>query len=163
MRTTLIGRIRQAQLGIAMAALVVMMLVTVADVFMRYVFGSPIRGAYGMTEACLVVFVFHGISMTFVGRRSVVIDLIDGMVARGVLRGLIRVADVLSVVALLAIGWAMLDPARQAFEYGDAKPELGLPLVYLWGAAMLGVIGTVISALGTLFSPATAQGGHDPR
>jgi TRAP-type C4-dicarboxylate transport system permease small subunit len=155
--------VRQVQLGIAMAALVVMMLVTVADVFMRYAFSQPIRGAYGMTEACLAVFVFHGVSMTFEGRRNVVIDLIDGVVPRLFVDLLIRVADIMSIAVLVLIGWTMIDPAMQAWVYGDLKPELGLPLYYLWAIAGVGVVGTLVSAFGALLSPPRSEGGHSPR
>ena len=159
----MVAPVRRLQLGIAMAALVVMMLVTVADVFMRYAFAQPIRGAYGMTEACLAVFVFHGISMTFAGRRNVVIDLIDGMVPGAMVAALIRLTDVLSVAVLLLVAWTMLDPARQAWDYGDVKPELGLPLWYLWAVAGAGVAGTIVSACGAWAAPARPGGGHDPR
>ena len=51
-----------AQLRLAMLALAVMMMIIVADVTMRYVFGSPIHGAYDIVEVSLLVFVFHGLS-----------------------------------------------------------------------------------------------------
>lgn len=159
----LVDGVRRLQLGIAMAALVVMMLATVADVFMRYAFSQPIRGTYAMTEACLCVFVFQGISMTFVGRRNVVIDLIDAALPPVVLRGLIRLSDILSVAVLLLVGWTMFEPAAQAFAYGDRKPELGLPLSYLWVAALIGMAGTIVSAASPLATPARAEDGHDAR
>ncbi len=141
--------LRRVQLGIAMVALAVMMLVTVADVAMRYAFRAPIRGAYDLTETCLAVFVFNGIAMTFAGRRNVVIDLIDGMISRRAVGVLVRVADLLSVGCLMVLGWAMVAPALQAAAYGDAQPELGLPLIYLWAVAIVGLAGAVVSALGT--------------
>ena len=54
-----------------------MMGVTLLDVFLRYVFNSPIRGSYDLVETMLVVFVFHGMSTAFLQRRNIVIDLID--------------------------------------------------------------------------------------
>ena len=59
-----------------------MMVVTLADVFLRYVFNSPIRGAYELVEAMMVVFVFNGMSTAFLQRRNIVIDLIDTFAPR---------------------------------------------------------------------------------
>ena len=49
---------------------------------MRYVFNSPIRGAYELVEAMMVVFVFNGMSTAFLQRRNIVIDLIDSIAHR---------------------------------------------------------------------------------
>jgi len=46
-------RLQRAQLRLAMGALVVMIGVTVADVFLRYLLGRPIYGAYDIVESCL--------------------------------------------------------------------------------------------------------------
>jgi TRAP-type C4-dicarboxylate transport system permease small subunit len=148
-----IAAVRWLQTRLAMLALVAMMLVTVLDVAMRYVAGRPVVGAYALVECCLAIFVFHGISATFIGRRNIVIDLIDVIAPRPLLAVLIRVADLLSVGCLLVIGWAMIDPMLQAWDYGDAKPQLGLPLIVLWAAALLGVAGTILSALATTLEP----------
>jgi TRAP-type C4-dicarboxylate transport system permease small subunit len=153
----IVGIIRAVQQRIAMLALVVMMLTTVADVFMRYVLRRPIEGAYNVVECCLAVFVFFGIASTFIGRRNIVIDLIDGVASRqllAALAALVRCADTLAVLSLGVIFWAMIDPALQVYEYGDVKPELGLPLAVLWVAALVGLAGTVVSAIGTLMTPA---------
>ena len=59
-----------------------MMCVTVVDVFLRYVFNSPIRASYDIVEAMMVMFVFNGMSTAFLRRRNIVIDLIDSFAAR---------------------------------------------------------------------------------
>jgi TRAP-type transport system small permease protein len=65
---------------------------------------------------------------------------------------LIRVADFLSVVCLGLLMWAMLGPAMQAYEYGDRKLELHLPIYVLWIAALLSLTGTLVCALVALFA-----------
>lgn len=151
----LIERLQWTQVRIAAVALTVMMLVTVADVFMRYVFNSPIRGSYDIVEATLVIFVFHGMAAGFFRRANIVIDLIDTFVGRRLVALLIRISDVLSVVALVVIIWAMTGPAWQAYEYGDRKLELDMPIYYLWIVALLGIAGTLVCALGVLVARAT--------
>lgn len=148
-------RVQRAQLWVAVAALVVLMMVTVFDVFLRYLFNRPIRGSYDMVETMLLVFVFNGMAAAFFGRRHIVIDLIDSLAV------LIRLADVLAVVCLGLLAWAMLLPAGQAYAYGDVKLELGLPVYVLWLIALVSLAGTIFCALVTLVAkPATADSGH---
>ena len=49
---------------------------------------------------------------------------------------LIRIADVLSVLCLGLLIWAMLLPAGQAYQYGDIKMELPIPIYALWIVAL---------------------------
>jgi TRAP-type transport system small permease protein len=154
-------RLQRVQLRLAMGALVVMIGVTVADVFLRYLLGTPIYGAYDIGESCLVVFVFHGIAAVFLNRRNIVIDLIDSVVGQRMTAALIRFSDALSVVLLSLLVWAMIAPAVQAFQYGDRKLELGLPVYILWLAALAGLLGTILCALGVLIGrAATLTGRH---
>jgi TRAP-type transport system small permease protein len=153
-------QLQTAQLRLAMAALVVMIGVTVADVCLRYLLGKPIYGAYDIVESCLVVFVFHGVAAVFLNRRNIVIDLIDSVVGQRMTTALIRFSDALSVVLLSLLGWAMIAPAIQAFQYGDRKLELGLPVYILWIAALAGLLGTILCALGALIGRATTVSGR---
>jgi TRAP-type transport system small permease protein len=127
-------RLKNAQVRLAMIALVLMMGSTCVDVALRFLFNRPIRGAYDIVEACLVVFVFHGMSASFE-------------------RVLVRLSDVVSIAVLLLIAWAMISPALQAYDYGDRKLELGLQLWVLWVFAIVGLIGALLSALGALIRP----------
>jgi len=104
------------------------------------------------------VFVFNGMAAGFFLRRNIVIDLIDQAVGRRATAVLIRMADLLSVVCLGLLMWAMLGPARQAFEYGDRKLELNLPIYMLWIVALLGLAGTIFCAFVTLVArPVTTE------
>ena len=154
-------RVQRAQLWVAVAALVVLMMVTVFDVFLRYLFNRPIRGSYDMVETMLLVFVFNGMAAAFFGRRHIVIDLLDSLVGARATAVLIHLADVLAVVCLGLLAWAMLLPAGQAYAYGDVKLELGLPIYVLWLIALVSLAGTIFCALVTLVAkPATADSGH---
>ena len=147
----LLERLRTAQLRLASVALIVMMTVTVTDVFLRYVFNSPIRSSYDLVETMLLVFVFNGMSTAFLQRRNIVIDLIDTFAARAVVTVLIRIADLLAIVTLCMYAYAMITPAMQAFSYGDRKLELQLPIWIMWAFALAGIAGAIICAIGALF------------
>jgi TRAP-type C4-dicarboxylate transport system permease small subunit len=153
------ARLKNAQVRLAMIALVIMMGSTCVDVTLRFLFNRPIRGAYDIVEACLVVFVFHGMSASFFARKNIVIDIIDSMVSPRVERVLVRLADVVSIVLLMLVTAAMISPALQAYDYGDRKLELGLQLWVLWIFALVGLIGTLLCALGPLFRPVPARRG----
>ena len=118
----LLDRLRVAQLRLASIALIVMMGVTLVDVFMRYVFNNPIRGAYEMVEAMLLVFVFNGMSTAFLQRRNIVIDLIDTFAAPRCRRRADpyrRRCSPSSTLCLFA--YAMITPALQSYSYGERQ------------------------------------------
>lgn len=144
---SLITRLARAQLRLAAMALIVMMLVTVSDVTLRYSLNQPIPGSYDLVESTLVVFVFNGFSAVFLSRQNIVIDVIDSMIGRRAVALLVGLSDVLSLVALGILAWAMTTPALQAYAYGDHKLELGLPLYVLWIFAFAGLVGAILSVL----------------
>jgi TRAP-type C4-dicarboxylate transport system permease small subunit len=153
----LFDRLRVAQLWLAAAALIFMVCVTVADVILRYFFNSPISGSYELVESMLVVFVFHGMSTGFLRRTNITIDLIDSFAPAALVRVLVRVADLLSIAAVILLTYAMVGPALQAFDYGDRKLELQLPIYILWVAALAGMAGAILCAIGALLLPAVAR------
>lgn len=154
-------RLKNAQLKLAMLALAIMTMTTVLDVTLRYLFGTPIHGSYDIVEATLVIFVFHGLSACFFARQNIVIDLIDGLVSDRMVSVLIRVSDVITVVLLVLIIWAMTAPALQAYDYGDRKLELGLKVWVLWAFAIAGLVGTLFCAIGAMFQPTTKRHGGE--
>lgn len=157
----LADHLQRAQLWVAASALVVLMMVTVADVFLRYVFNRPIRGSYDTVDTMLLVFVFNGMAAAFFGRRNIVIDLLDSIVGTRMTAVLIRIADVLSVLCLGLLIWSMLLPAVQAYHYGDVKMELRLPIYVLWIVALASLGGTMLCALVVLVArPAIAETGR---
>jgi TRAP-type C4-dicarboxylate transport system permease small subunit len=158
---SLADRLQRLQLWLAVVALIILMMITVTDVFLRYLFNSPVRGSYDLVESMLLVFVFNGMAAGFFTRRQIVIDLIDAAIGRRGAVVLIRLADLLSVVCLGLLMWAMLGPARQAYEYGDRKLELSLPIYVLWVVGLAALAGTIFCALVVLLAkPANPQVEH---
>jgi TRAP-type C4-dicarboxylate transport system permease small subunit len=143
--------VARIQTRIAMAAAAVIILTTTADVILRYGFSRPIHGAYDMVECMLVLFVFHGIAGVFFDRANITIDLVDHVVGLRARLRLVRVADLVSAALLMLVTWAMISPALQAYDYGDRKLELGLPLWVVWLFALSGIAGTIVCALGCAF------------
>jgi TRAP-type C4-dicarboxylate transport system permease small subunit len=157
-----VRRLQAAQLRLAAIALMIMMVGTVLDVFFRYVFNKPLRISYDLVESMLVIYVFHGISSVFLARRNIVIDVIDQLVSPKILRVFAAIADIVSVMCLLLLLWGMWEPAMQAYQYGDRKLELGLPLYVLWGLALTGLLGTLACAIAAFTHITLRQLRRDP-
>lgn len=154
----LAGRVQRVQLWLAVAALIALMMVTVIDVFMRYAFNRPVRGSFDAVEGLLLLFVFNSMAATFFGRRNVVIDIIDSFIPRGSSAALVRIADVLSVLALGLLMWAMLISAAQSYAYGELKQDLGLPIFILWFTALASLAGTLFCAVAVALTRPAATG-----
>jgi TRAP-type C4-dicarboxylate transport system permease small subunit len=144
---TVVRTIAGIQARIAMVAAAMIILTTTADVILRYGFGRPIHGAYDMVECMLVLFVFHGIAGVFFDRANITIDLVDHLVGLRARWRLVRLADLVSVVMLILMSSAMISPALQAYDYGDRKLELGLPVWVVWLFALSGIAGTIVCAI----------------
>jgi TRAP-type C4-dicarboxylate transport system permease small subunit len=157
---TLADWVQRIQLWIAASALVILMMVTVIDVFMRYVFNRPIRASLDTVEVMLLVFVFNGMAAAFFGRRHIVIDLLDGVFGPRLVPVMIRLADALSVVCLGLLAWAMWLPATQAYAYGDTKMELPIPIYVLWIVVLASFAGTMLCAVVALVRPIATDHGH---
>lgn len=146
----IIQRIAGVQLALAMLSLVAMGAVTVVDVFMKYVFSQPVAGAYDVVESLLPVVIFHGLPATLLRRQNIAIDLVDSLAGPRGTRRLVKAGDAAMLAILALITWAMLTPAFQAWDFEDRKLELGLPLIVVWAAAILGMAGSVAVALALL-------------
>ncbi len=132
---------------IASLAIVVMMMAMVTDVILRFAFNTPMQGAYDVVSFSLLVMVFFGMAPVVAQRSEIVIDLIDGFVPVRVLRGLKALASLGTLGFFVFLGWSMMGPAQDAYNYGDRSLELGVPQWTLWALAFIGLGGNVWIAL----------------
>ena len=156
-----ISALARTQLAVAMLALTTMALVTVADVALKYLVNRPIVGAYDLVESLLPVVVFNGIPAMLLRRQTIAIDLIDHIVPHRIVRVLGAIGDLVVAVMLIAIALAFITPARQAFEYGDRKIELGLPIAAIWAVVLVGMIGVTLAAVVNVHSALAQHGRSD--
>ena len=134
-------RITRAMHVIAGVALVVMMLVVVSDVVLRAVFNTPVKGAYDVVSISLLVMTMFGIAPVVAKRSEILIDLIDAVLPPVGLRVLAFVAAVTGVVLFAFFGWAMIQPAMDAWQWGERSLELDIPKWPLWVVAFTGLLG----------------------
>jgi TRAP-type transport system small permease protein len=135
-----------AVLGVAASAiLLVLMLVTFADVVARYLFNFPLRGAFEITELMLLVLIFAGLPLVSHADEHVTMDFIDHMLPEPVLRALERVVHALCAGTLFFLAWLIWLKAGKIADYGDTTDVLRIavaPFVYFM-TAMIGLTGVV--------------------
>jgi TRAP-type C4-dicarboxylate transport system permease small subunit len=119
----------QRSLGLITAVLLFMMMIlTLLDVFGRYLFNSPIMGAYEITELMLVVLIFAGIPLAGANDEHIAVDLIDGVVPRIIAKVRdIMIALVMAVV-LGALSKSIWHKGLEAIKYGDQSAMLQVPM-----------------------------------
>lgn len=142
----------EMQLKLSMLALVAMMLIIVADVFMRYAFNAPIPGTYDLVGILLAIMIFFGLAKVISERAEITIDIVDNLGSPALVRTLKLVASLVALCILVFIFWSMIGPMISAYRYGDRSLELNLPVWLTWVLSLLGLSGAVLSAILVTFS-----------
>lgn len=129
-----------AALGLAAGLLLLaMMLLTFADVVGRYVFNTPIRGAFELTELALLALVFAGLPLVSTADEHVTMDFVDKLLPPAARLALQRVVHLVCAAALLGLGWLVWRKANAIAGYGDTTDVLRVPVspfVYLMSVAV---------------------------
>ena len=120
------------------------MVMTVIDVFGRYLFGAPLGFAYEMTELAMAVTFFIALSAVTLRGEHVSVGLFDALFVR-------RMAAFRDAVIALALAvgigfmcWRMFLFAGKFASYGDTTHVLK---VYIYPFAYVGTLGLGLAAL----------------
>lgn len=148
-KISLVGTLVRICSLMSVLSLVVMMMVSVLDVFLANMFKRPIIGAFDLVETTLVLTVFLGFPQTFLSNSHIAVDVVDFFASKAMVARLKILAKTLSFLFLVFLAWKMLDPAYDAYKFGERKQELGLPLFALWVPMIAGI---AVSALVVFFS-----------
>ena len=137
--------------AVSAIALVAMMLATVSDVFMANMFRRPIIGTFDFVETTLVLMVFLGFPATFRDNSHIAVDVVDLVASPRNLARLKLLGKLCSVLFLAFLAWQMIEPAHDAYKYGERKQELGLALYLLWIPMIFGIAVSAVMALLSVF------------
>ena len=130
---------------IASIILFFMMLLTVADVFLRKVFSRPIMGSVEVTEFMMVGLVFFSLAQTEVLNRHVKVDLLMSRLGEKT-QGLIdMITQFVCFLLFGAITWSTLIYSAKMRASGEVSQDLWIPIypfVYMvvMGCALLSTI-----------------------
>lgn len=108
-------------------ALFGMMCLTTIDVIGRYLFNSPVVGAFELTEFLVLILIFSYLAYTQSQNSHVAVELFVSRMPRSVQR-LIDLANyTISLILLALFAWKGFEKALEFIETGENSPNLGLP------------------------------------
>ena len=129
-----------------------MMLVTVADVALRWFANYPLRGTVEIVELLLTCSFFLALPVTFLRDENIVVDVIDRWVGTRGVSILKRLSAALAVVVLSILAWQGWISAQDTLVFGDVTSDLSIPKIYYWIPLLVGFIGAALTAFVILLS-----------
>ncbi len=108
-------------------ALFAMMLLTSVDVVCRYLFNSPIRGAFELTEFLVLILIFSFLGYTQSQKSHISVDLLFTRFPNRVQRIIGLLNHVVCLVLMILITWMAVDQGLELREVGEKSANLGIP------------------------------------
>lgn len=121
-----------------------MMVMTFADVVGRKFFGTPVRGAFELTELAMVVLIYTGLPLVSRAEEHVTMDFAD-RIWPNARRALQATVDLLLAALLAGLAWLVFVKAGRITTTGDrtAVLALGLGPVAYFIAALIGLTAAI--------------------
>ena len=138
--------------NVSSVVILIMMLLTFADVIGRYVFLKPIFGASEMISALLALAIFSGLGVTNARDEHIVVELLDHKFRR-LLSPLIYeiIIQAFSVFAMTLIAYVLYESALEAFHNNARTVVLEMPTYYITGLiAFLALISVASQVTGDI-------------
>jgi len=111
---------------IAAALVFAMMALTVADVAGRYLFNSPVHGAFELTQAMLALTIFSGLPLVSWHGGHVTIVLTDRWFSPALARLRDRLLATVCALVATIMAWRLWLLAGRQAEYGDRFELIGV-------------------------------------
>ena len=137
-----------AVLGVAASIILFsMMVLTFADVVMRYLLNQPIRGGFELTELMLLLLIFAGLPLVSHADEHVTMDFVDRILPDRARNLLVRAVHGLCAAVMFFLTWQVWLKAGKIYGYGDTTDVLRIsvgPFVYFMDAmiALTGLVHT---------------------
>lgn len=149
---TAIGALTQKLHFVGLGAILLLMLLTSADVVGRYFFNKPIKGALEVSELTLVVVVWFGVAYAAVRGRHVSIDLVASRLSPRVRRLTAAFNHFLGFVIFSVLAWQGARAAIRAWEDGLTTEVLHIPVFPFKFVVPLGALMMSLVFLAALFT-----------
>lgn len=105
-----------------------MMLLTTCDVIGRYVFNSPITGAYEVTEVMMVTVIFLFIGYTQAEKGHISIDLVVRLLPKKVRVTIDIITHLLSLFIIILITWMNILRCLELMRRNEVTAILYIPV-----------------------------------
>ena len=135
---------------VAMGVLFLMMLLTVADVFLRAVFNKPIIGTTEITEQMMVAVAFLGFGWCATQDRQIRVDLFVSRYRPGTKRRVDLVVTLAGMVLVAVICWRTLLTTLTVYRLGITCAYIGVPKYPFYALAACGWA-VLLLAMASLF------------
>ncbi len=143
--------------GIAAVALGFMILLTVADVILRY-FKKPIVGTYEMVALCGAVIIGFSLPFTSLMKGHVNVDFLTFKLSPKGRQIFNFVTKCLGIILFLVIGWNLVIMGMDFHKVGEVTPTRHLPIYpFLYGIGIC----CFLESLALLCDAAKILGGKD--
>ncbi len=127
---------------VASASLVVMMLLSCSDIFMRYLFNSPITGTYDIVGLSGAVLASFAMPYTMLKKGHVAVEILIQSLSRGKQLIIETFTHLLGISLFLLLVWQAILLSRDMKAAGEVTPTLLLPfypIVYCMAVCFFGL------------------------
>ena len=143
----LLSGIAAALCYVSAAALMLAMGLIGADIVFRLTLNRPIFGSTDIVELLFALILFCALPATFLGKRHIVVDIIDLVAPARLLRIMLRLSSVLGVCVLALMTWRLIEPVSYMYDMGEATLNIELPKWIFGAVALFGLaLGAVMEA-----------------
>jgi TRAP-type C4-dicarboxylate transport system permease small subunit len=126
--------------GAGTVVLGVMVLLTVADVLLRFFLNRPIRGAFEIVEFLMVMVVFSAIAYTGLLKGHIVIQIFSSRLPERARAILDSIADLISIGFCCLIIWQGIAQAQMTRLRNDISGVLSIPVFPFYYVVVLGMV-----------------------
>ncbi|MFC1956614.1 TRAP transporter small permease [Chloroflexota bacterium] len=135
----------RSMVWLAATGMVLLMLATTGDVFLRYAFNRPITGAFEFINYMMILGVYGAIAWTAVREGHVKVDLVVGRFPSRVQHFFASITYILGLGIVSIMAWQGIDEALYAMEtkrtpYILPWPEFPFYLFLAIGFVLLGLV-----------------------
>lgn len=113
---------------IGQVMLVLMVSITVADVFLRYVLNRPILGSYELTEFMMAILVFASVGYTMTVKGHVVVDLVTTRLPQRAQAFIECITSLIAFILFAIVTWRNVLQAGIVWRRHDVSGELFIPI-----------------------------------
>ena len=124
-----------------------MMIMTVLDVILRYLFNSPLLGAFEITEFMMVVIVFFSLAYTQSQKGHVTVDFFVTRLSEQKRRVINLISHSIYFLLLLMITWKSVARAIEILETKEVSGTLSIPVFPFYLIVALGCAAMCIELL----------------
>lgn len=148
-----------AGVGALMLAIVVVM----ADIAARKSIGVSIRGTIDLTQLAQMACAFLALPYVFLREGHIAVEFATERLPRKVQTVVSMLAALVTFALMATIAWYSFGQAAIQVKQGDSSMTLGIPILYYWVPTLAGLALSCVSALlVTLRHAVQVAGGADP-